>query len=487
MTSADLGYFGRQIARRSSMNGSAKFFTATESTRFLDGKKVLCGTLLLALVILPHTLLSQQLPATMLRARLDQSMKRLVDSTTTAFTDSLAPISAEAERAVRDAMADVRTFSDSIVAAARISLRASRLDTLRGSATALLMELNMNWKHMRPDFRHEREALTGRLDRAASSIRDAWSEDDDTSDALDRITEVADSAGWSLRDSAQITMDSVLSAWLDQSEVVKDSIEALMDNLVDTEANERELEEENRSHLDLELEYDSHSTYLSRDDGIIQYALSPSVTYQHRSGFSLSAGTSWLSKTKGNWDATFLSLGYELRFSDHFGCVFGYTRFWFSENSIDVRSVFNSELSAGMSLESSVVNIGTDAAFDFSGTNSEWFFTLTVGHRLNVSETATTTIAAEPTISAGAGVQELQLVELRESLTKKKMPVSKPLTVSERVFGSMTYEFSLPVEVRIGPTMVTPSIHWIVPLNVLDSSTSHPFWKAGASLIATIR
>jgi hypothetical protein len=57
-------------------------------------------------------------------------------------------------------------------------------------------------------------------------------------------------------------------------------------------------------------------------------------------------------------------------------------------------------------------------------------------------------------------------------------------TISTNVFSIMSYEIHLPLNIKIGRLLLTPSVTGIFPANVIDGSRSVPYLNVG--LTATI-
>ena len=425
-------------------------------------------------------------------------LDRIADSTATVCETALAALSAETDSTVRREMRNFSLFADSIIAASTDSMRITRLDSLRTTRVDLEQDLQERWRQLRNPVDALRGACGRILASARNDIRPPSAGDTvhDMAELIESFADLADSTAEALQDSAHATGEDALGLWFDRADAAKDSIESLHDLLIDREQEQcdAETEEAERaSRIDIQMAYDSHYSYLGRDNGIRQSAISPSVTYKHRTGIFVSSGVSWMSQTQNHWDDVYMAVGYDLSLNDNVGCSVGYSRYWFLANSVNPRSLLNNGLSAEMSMETPAINSALTLALDFGSKNSEWLLTLTVSHPFALGSGGLATLLTEPTVTANFGEQNQQLVATRKNIAKGKKASTATTTTSTgtggtgSVFGIMDYEIAVPLRVTLSSVVVTPSVTWILPLNVLDSGTGDPYWQAGIDLTATIR
>jgi hypothetical protein len=449
---------------------------------------------IITISLVPYTSRGQHDPDNARDERLTRRLGQIADSTTMVCKKVLATISAETDEAVQREMHAVSLFADSILALSKDSIRTSRLDTLRSALTDIEQELRERWVHLRPDIDELHGVCRRILTSARNDHRMTWPGGSlrDTSDLVDEFSDLADSTLEALRDSAQASSDDALSLWFDLADAAKDSIESLSDLLMEREQEQLDAETaeaEQASRIDVQMAYDSHYSFLGRDNGIRQSAVSPSVTYRHRTGLSMSAGISWMSETQNHWDDVYVAVGYDISFNDNLGCSFGYSRYWFLANSLNPRSVLNNGVSAQMSMETPAIHSELALGMDFGSKSSEWLVTLTVSHPFALGGGRFVTMLTEPTFTANFGEQNQDLVATRKTIGKGKKAVSSTTTTSSTrsVFGIMDYEIQVPLQIHLNSFAVTPSVTWILPLNVLDSGTGDPFWKAEIDLTVTIQ
>jgi hypothetical protein len=85
-------------------------------------------------------------------------------------------------------------------------------------------------------------------------------------------------------------------------------------------------------------------------------------------------------------------------------------------------------------------------------------------------------------MTAVIGEQNSTLTTLRKGPKGKK--VVGVQTQTSNTFGILDYEASLPITIDLGPVTLSPSVIYVVPLNVIDLSTTKAFvdFEFGLSL-----
>jgi hypothetical protein len=118
-----------------------------------------------------------------------------------------------------------------------------------------------------------------------------------------------------------------------------------------------------------------------------------------------------------------------------------------------------------------------------TGAASEFTVAASVTHEFEIPLTLYNKISLDPTLTAIIGEQNSTLTTLRTKGAKGKKVVGV-LTQNINTFGILDYEVSLPVTIVLGPLTLSPSVVYIVPMNVVDLSTTKAFvdFEFGVSL-----
>jgi hypothetical protein len=310
----------------------------------------------------------------------------------------------------------------------------------------------------RPDFE---ERLTDFRDYADSLVSDCH-------DALSTIAE----------ERRDILADAFESA--------RDSVRDIRDGLFDNRLGDIEVWRYGVSRLVLSSAYASHSSYRGRDNGLVDQSLSPSVTYRHSSGLSIQTSTYWQNNAGNRWDNFQLTGGYEFRISDVIGGSLSYSHFWFNDSSRSELSVFTDNTQAGFSFDWPVVSIAALGSMNF-GTASEFTLTTSIAHNLEIPLSLYNKVTITPSLAWVLGQQNSELTTLLTTKAKGKKAVTTTQTKATSSFGILDYEISLPVTFELGPFTLVPSATYIVPLNVVDASTTKSFINLEFSISLTIR
>jgi len=419
-----------------------------------------------------------------LARRLASSVERFADSTLQTerrYSDSLTSVVAFA---AREAINRIDFLTDSLITSARDSLDASRKDTLRFITKSLQQQLLAFGDTTKqivsgPISHFSDELIKG---KGTYSLCDSCESDPDFNDRFEQFREFVDSLHDGFHDTTAALMDDHKDLFQDRYDTVHDSLADLRDNLIENRLDEIDYQRYVATRLTVSTEYSSHTTYRGRDNGVHQQMITPSLAYHHSAGFGIELSTFWLDQTPKPWDGVAASVAYEFTVGSLIGGDLSYSHFWFSDSSRLARSVIKNDFSASLSLNWPVLSLSVDGDLA-TGSASEFTTAVTASHEFECPLTLYDKISLEPTLTAIIGEQNSTLTALRTKGAKVKKAAGAAAQ-SNSTFGILDYEVSFPVTIILGPLTLSPSVVYIVPMNVVDLSTAKAFvdFEFGVSL-----
>jgi hypothetical protein len=400
------------------------------------------------------------------------------------FCDSLISLSAlSAQRSATE----LDTLRDVLIASARDSLDSSRKDTLLFAARSFQQQLLTTHDTTQRVVSSLLSLFTEHVGKAKKvfSTCDGCEEPGDFNDRFEQFKDLADSLRDDYRDRAAEVGDDRKEQMDERFEVYHDSLIDLRENLIENRLSLIDYQRYSATRLTASTTYSSRSIYRGRDNGLPQQMIAPAIALYHSLGFSAEVSTYWLDQTPKKWDDIAVTAGFEFTIGSVFGGNISYSHFWFSDSSRSSQSVFRNAFGAGLSLNLPVVSLSLDADLA-TGTASE--FTLTAGatHEFEIPLSLYNTILFDPAVTAIIGEQNSSLTTLRTKGAKGKKVVGIQ-TQTSNTFGILDYEISLPCTIILGPLALSPSVTYVVPMNVIDESASSPFFVIGIGASVTIR
>lgn len=269
------------------------------------------------------------------------------------------------------------------------------------------------------------------------------------------------------------SMAAVVDAWggaLDDSVVAfTDSVEHVIEDLRSRSEEARDARP--RPRLVAGGDFQTHSNYRARDNGVIESAFGPSLTYHNPTGLFAGGAIGWVSRPTPGPDDGSLTAGYEFDLSTEFDGSVSYTHFWYSDSSTSPRAATNQSIEGMFTLNLEAVSLLGTVSYDFGGGTggAEFTTSLDVSRDIMVpGRTLGGELLLSPTLSATWGDQDERLLERRLQRLKKKTVIVRSVKPSD-IFGIMAYEFSFPAELRLGMFSIEPALEYIIPADVLDS------------------
>ncbi len=427
-------------------------------------------------------------PLQVLSQRLKASVSHVADSVASVQQSLSDSATRKADRGTVIAAANLRSFTDSLIDDAKDSLNAVRKDSLRHAELILEKQLTKTQNNYKSSIRiifNNFEKNLRQL-QARYSLCESCSDAEEFWDRLDEFRNTVESLAEHFR-------DSVLTIASSNEDTVKDSVDAFQDSLsdraqllIDDQIVEWEEAAAHATRFVLALGSDSHVASRGRDNSVQQFGVSPSLTFHHRSGFFLTAGVHWLDRTSNHWDQGILGVGYEFPLSKRLSGSIAYTRFWFSDSSVQQRSQLHNNVGGELSLETPIANFGSTFDFAFSSQSEiTWAFLLSRPIEFS-GETFLAHFGLEPTLTAVYGEQNSELTQLRIQRVRRTASTQRVTQISN-MFGILDYEFSLPVSFQLGSISGILSMTYIIPVNIIDASSTVPFFNTSLNISYTLR
>lgn len=130
----------------------------------------------------------------------------------------------------------------------------------------------------------------------------------------------------------------------------------------------------NGSYFSVDLNYISDAVFMGRKDSITAPYLYPSMTYHHKSGFYGTGSLSYLTKSdQSRIDLFLISAGFDFLVKKFSGDI-SVTKYFFNEDSYNVISEVEADVSAYLTYDLDFMNISVAASTYFNKNSSSDFF-----------------------------------------------------------------------------------------------------------------
>jgi len=150
----------------------------------------------------------------------------------------------------------------------------------------------------------------------------------------------------------------------------------LFSNLIIGQTKDNQVQEEssNNSYFDVSVNYISDAVFMGRKDSVTAPYLYPSITYHHKSGFYGSSSFSYLTKSdQSRIDLFLFTAGFDFTANKLFG-DFSITKYFFNEESYNVISEVEADVTANLSYDFGFINVSVSASTFFNNNSSSDFF-----------------------------------------------------------------------------------------------------------------
>lgn len=261
------------------------------------------------------------------------------------------------------------------------------------------------------------------------------------------------------------------------------------------------------TYFTVELHYISDAIFLGRKDSISSPYLYPSLLYQHKSGFYAKGSLSYLTKEHENRiDLFLISAGFDFNINDFYADISA-TKYFFSDDSYNVISEVEADITANILYDFTFLNLGIGASVYFNnGDKTDFILSSELSHdfitnnyKFQISPTFGVYLGSQNFYQeyfvnnrfvkgsgsggngSGNGTSETPVVE---SVTTVNVQESEKFTL-------MAVEFSLPMfyienafKFSFLPTLVLPQneANLVVDGNIVKESLDESFyWIFGIS------
>jgi len=150
----------------------------------------------------------------------------------------------------------------------------------------------------------------------------------------------------------------------------------LFSNLIigQTKGDQAQVESSENSYFDVSVNFISDAVFMGRKDSISAPYLYPSFTYHHKSGFYGSSSFSYLTKSdQSRIDLFLFTAGFDFTANKLFG-DFSITKYFFNEESFNVISEVEADLTANLSYDFDFINVSVSASTFFNKNSSSDLF-----------------------------------------------------------------------------------------------------------------
>lgn len=209
--------------------------------------------------------------------------------------------------------------------------------------------------------------------------------------------------------------------------------------------------------------YQSRSVWrgIEQSPGNGTYSLSG--LYQHRSGVFLSASALGFQGQPHVIDQASASLGMDYQPFDNLLVSLAYTRYHYSDSSVQVRATIHSDLTLWLSLQTEWLTPSVTLIWAIGETTNDFFCAWEISRAFFIGQFSSGRLILLPSISAEYGT-----ISTIRALTRRTGRNSEPQTRIERSspFVLTNYTFSLSLLYRIGNISIAPEFLFAVPINV---------------------
>lgn len=135
-----------------------------------------------------------------------------------------------------------------------------------------------------------------------------------------------------------------------------------------------ESKKNNVSYIAADINYISDAVFMGRRDSVTAPYLYPSITYRHKSGFYATGSLSYLTRSdEGRVDLSLLTAGYDFTTKKLSGDI-SFTKYFFNEDSYNVISEVEADVTATLSYDFNILNLGLSSSIYFNNNSSSDFF-----------------------------------------------------------------------------------------------------------------
>ncbi|NRD22607.1 hypothetical protein HNV10_05105 [Winogradskyella litoriviva] len=234
--------------------------------------------------------------------------------------------------------------------------------------------------------------------------------------------------------------------------------------------------EKDSSYMSVDVNFISDAVFMGRKDSISNPYLYPSVTYHHKSGFYGTGSFSYLTKIdESRVDLFLITVGFDFSIKKFEGDI-SITKYFFNEDSYNVISEVESDITTQLIYDFNVVNLGIASSLYFnSDSNLDVFLSSEISHdivsknkKFQISPTAGLYFGSQNFyeqyyINNRFGNGRVQHGQGNNNLTQTTA-TNINFTESEK-FGLLAIEFSLPIWYVNEPWLFSFLPAYVLPQN----------------------
>ena len=200
-----------------------------------------------------------------------------------------------------------------------------------------------------------------------------------------------------------------------------------------------------KSYFKIQASYLSNSVYGGRKDASALPYFTPSIEYNHKSGFYAGASLGLLPNSSFNRDFYSLDAGFSFDTSHRFGASFFANKLFYSDSSKNVQSSVDLSLGTSLTYNAAIVNFSAVITAMF-GSKTDVALCLSADHSFNFeSDTSKYSFSVTPTISTYFGTTGNYQNTKFEKRFLGYPPGTVFASISPNKFQMLSYEFSLPI------------------------------------------
>ncbi|MFY7963793.1 MAG: hypothetical protein ACOVO1_02755 [Chitinophagaceae bacterium] len=202
---------------------------------------------------------------------------------------------------------------------------------------------------------------------------------------------------------------------------------------------------EKKSSFKFQASYLSNYVYGGRKDSLALPYFTPSIEYNHKSGFYAGASFGLLPNTKFNKDFISINAGFSFDTSNHFGCSVFANKLFYSVSSKNVQSTVNFTLGTAISYYTKIVNLSSTISTMF-GSKTDFALTFSLDHTFDfANDTSNYALSMVPTLSTYFGSTGFYQSTKSKGRIGNFPPGTTFALVSPEKFQMLSYEFSIPI------------------------------------------
>jgi hypothetical protein len=258
-----------------------------------------------------------------------------------------------------------------------------------------------------------------------------------------------------LYDSLSRAFDTLLTPKPIPRENLSTDYKYLLDNL---------LENRTRAHrFYFSTAYQSRSVWRGIEQNSGNGAYSLSGTYQHRTGIFLSASVLGLQGQPQAIDQLSLALGIDYTAFENLFLSLAYTRYHYSDSSVQARASINSDLSLWLSYPTTWLTPSLTLIWAMGENDNDFFCDWEISRTFLLLQSSSSKLALTPSLRGEYGtISNVRAIARR---VRPNQPLQTSL-VQSSPFVLTNYNLSLSLLYSIGSFHIVPEFLFVVPINV---------------------